>query len=189
VFFCCLNILAGLDPIIPVDKNGRLKTEDDWKTSLACLAKPDYFLGLLNAVKPAIDAEKVPAANFKPIRGILADPDFTTDKLFNLSKSAAGICDFVKNIVMYYDVFCSVEPKKIAVREANARLSAANEKKAEMDELVARLTGELNILLATFKEAMDTKEAAEAEAKRCEGRLDLAQRLVGALGTESVRWN
>lgn len=76
-----MNILAGLDPIIPVDKNGRLKTEDDWKTSLACLAKPDYFLQLLNGVKPAIDADKVPASNFKPIRNILADPDFTPEKL------------------------------------------------------------------------------------------------------------
>jgi dynein heavy chain len=36
---------------------------------------------------------------------------------------------------------------------------------------------------------MDEKNAAEAEAARCARRLDLAQRLVNALGSESVRWN
>jgi hypothetical protein len=35
---------------------------------------------------------------------------------------------------------------------------------------------------------MDEKEAAEAEAFKCEQKLDLAQRLVNALGSESVRW-
>jgi len=36
---------------------------------------------------------------------------------------------------------------------------------------------------------MDEKEAAEAEAYKCEKKLDLAQRLVNALGSESVRWS
>jgi len=36
---------------------------------------------------------------------------------------------------------------------------------------------------------MDEKNAAEAEAARCARRLDSAQRLVGALGSESERWN
>jgi len=35
---------------------------------------------------------------------------------------------------------------------------------------------------------MDEKNAAEAEAARCERRLNLAQRLVNALGSESARW-
>ena len=36
---------------------------------------------------------------------------------------------------------------------------------------------------------MDEKNAAEAEANRCARRLDLAQRLVNALGSESERWS
>lgn len=35
---------------------------------------------------------------------------------------------------------------------------------------------------------MDEKNAAEAEAARCARRLDLANRLVNALGSEKVRW-
>lgn len=36
---------------------------------------------------------------------------------------------------------------------------------------------------------MDEKNAAEAEASRCARKLDSAQRLVNALGSESVRWS
>lgn len=36
---------------------------------------------------------------------------------------------------------------------------------------------------------MDEKNAAEAEANRCAKRLDSANRLVNALGSESERWN
>lgn len=35
---------------------------------------------------------------------------------------------------------------------------------------------------------MDDKNAAEAEANKCASKLDLANRLVNALGSESVRW-
>lgn len=55
--------------------------------------------------------------------------------------------------------------------------------------MVARLTSELNALQAEFQKAMDEKNAAEAEADRCARRLNLAQRLVNALGSESVRWS
>ena len=34
VFNCVLNLMAGLDPIIPVDKNGKLKIDNVWKSSL-----------------------------------------------------------------------------------------------------------------------------------------------------------
>lgn len=36
---------------------------------------------------------------------------------------------------------------------------------------------------------MDEKNKAESEAARCAKRLDSANRLVGALGSESERWN
>ena len=58
-----------------------------------------------------------------------------------------------------------------------------------MDTLVKKLTDELAILQAEFQKAMDEKNAAEAEASKCARRLDSAQRLVNALGSESERWN
>lgn len=57
-----------------------------------------------------------------------------------------------------------------------------------MEDLVAELTARLNVLQADFDKAMGEKNRAEAEANRCAKRLDSANRLVNALGSEQERW-
>jgi hypothetical protein len=42
------------------------------------------------------------------------------------NSAAAGLCNFVINIVGYYDIVVTVEPKRQALREANEQLSSAN---------------------------------------------------------------
>lgn len=153
------------------------------------MANPTSFLGQLNSFKGKIDNDEVPAANFKHIRGTLADPEFTPEIIKNKSGAAGGLCDWIINIVQYYDVVVSVEPKKAAVAEAQATLAAANEKKAQVDALVAKLNSELKVLMDAYNKAMDEKNKALAEAEKCERKLNLAQRLVGALGSEQERWS
>lgn len=189
VFTCVLNLLSSLDPVIPVDKNGKLKTDNNWKVALSLQANPQAFLSTLEGFKEKIDSDQVPNNNFKAIRTAISDSNFTPAIIKNKSSAAAGLCDWILNITAYYDVVISVEPKKAAVRAAQQTLSEANAKKEEMDALVKKLTDELNILQADFQKAMDEKNGAEAEAARCARRLDLAQRLVNALGSESERWS
>ena len=81
----------------------------------------------------------------------MADPNFTAAIIRNKSSCAGGLCDWVINITMYYDVVVTVEPKKAAVRAAQQRLADANAKKAEMDELVAKLNEALAVLQAQFQ--------------------------------------
>ena len=40
VFTCVLHLLSSVEQAIPTDKNGKLKTENNWKTSLAIMANP-----------------------------------------------------------------------------------------------------------------------------------------------------
>jgi len=61
VFTCVINILASVDPDIPVDKKGRLKTENPWKTALATMKNPANLLATLNSLKEKIDKEEIPA--------------------------------------------------------------------------------------------------------------------------------
>lgn len=82
----------------------------------------------------------------------------------------------------------SVEPKKAAVAEAKATLAAANEKKEQVDALVADLNSKLQVLLDQFNIVMKEKNDAMAAAEKCERKMNLAQRLVGALGSELDRW-
>jgi len=51
------------------------------------------------------------------------------------------------------------------------------------------LNAELQVLIDTYNAAMAEKNAAIAESERCARKLDLAQRLVNALGSEQDRWS
>lgn len=128
-FVCVLNLLAKVDPNVPVDGKGRLKTEKPWQTAQGLMKDPKRFLEGLNGYKDQIDNDKVPDNNFKAIRATLALETFTPENIATKSSAAAGVCDWLINITSYYDVFVSVEPKKAAVAEAKATLAAANEKK------------------------------------------------------------
>jgi len=138
-FTCVLNLLCRIDQNVPVDKNGKLKTENTWKTALSCMSNPQVLLDNLNLLKGKIDNDEISANNFKANRATLAEETFTPEIMKSKSECASGLCDYIINITCYYDVVVSVEPKKQAVAEAQAQLAAANEKKAQVDALVAEL--------------------------------------------------
>ena len=51
--------------------------------------------------------------------------------------AAAGLCAWVVNIVIFYEVFCDVEPKRNALAKANADLAAAQTKLAGIKAKIA----------------------------------------------------
>jgi dynein heavy chain len=126
--------------------------------------------------------------NFDHVRPYLALEYFTYDAIIKKSKAAAGCALFVINIVIYYDIVTTVEPKRQALREATERLNSATEKLNTINAIVAELNEKLAVLTKEFDEANDIKMAAIAESDACERKLNLAQRLVNALGSEKVRW-
>lgn len=60
-FTCVLHLLCRVDPNVPVDKNGKLKTENTWKTALSIMSNPQVILDNLNLLKPKIDADQIAA--------------------------------------------------------------------------------------------------------------------------------
>jgi dynein heavy chain len=153
------------------------------------MGKPEAFLNQLETFKEKIDTDLVKGTNFSANKDTIADENFSPEIIKTKSSAAGNLCNWVINITKYYEVVVTVEPKKAAVKKAQETLAEANEKKMKVDALVAELSAALEKLEAEFKAAMDEKEAAESEAARCMKRLDNAQRLVNALGSESDRWN
>lgn len=182
-----LHLLCSIHKDVPV-KNGKLAAPDTWKVALSLMGNPAAFLEELMTFKPKVDDDRVPAKNFAAIRDTLAKEDFNPESISKKSGAAGGLCDWIINITAYYDVVVSVEPLRNAVREGNEKLAAANCKKAEVDALVAKLNSELQILLDTYNAAMKEKNDAIAAAEKCERKMNLATRLVSALGSEQDRW-
>jgi dynein heavy chain len=183
----CLLANSGGRADIGTDKKGKPK-DVTWKAAQLLMKDVVKFIDTLKDFKGLIDTDEVPKANFEHVRPYLALEYFTFDGIVKKSKAAAGCCLFVINIVMYYDIVVTVEPKRIALREATEKLNNATEKLNHVKALVAELEEKLGTLIKEFDEANAIKEAAIAESDACQRKLDLAQRLVNALSSEKVRW-
>ncbi|MFN9903323.1 MAG: hypothetical protein ACK55Z_32035, partial [bacterium] len=59
------------------------------------------------------------------------------------SSAAASLCDFLLNIVAYYDIVVTVEPKRKALKQAQDDLAEASAKLAEVNAHVADLESKL----------------------------------------------
>ena len=192
-FFAVLNLYVGIDEGkdygIP-EQRGKInvKQEDSWKFSKNMMKDPLKFMDNLNDYKRIIDEMRVPVKNFEAIQDIISDEGFTPENLKTKAEAAAGVCNWIKNINLYFDVVINTEPKRQAVEKAKVDLAEATEIKNTMEALVAELQAKLDVLMKAYQDAMDKKQAAEDEAARCVRRLSLANRLVSALGSEKGRW-
>jgi len=140
-------------------------------------------------LKEAYDAGEVNSMNWKEVRPYLALEHFKPEIIQGKNPAAAGICNFVINIVIYYDIVSMVEPKKKLVAEMQIKLEQANSQLAEVNAKVQALKEKLAILTAQLAEATSTKEMAEATVAKGMSKLDMANRLINALSSENVRWN
>ena len=140
-FFAVLHLLCGIHPDIPTTKKGALSVEEakQWPLCLKLMNNPEGFMELLKGYQAEIDSGKNLARNFDAIRGTLADETFVPERIYTVAKAAGGVCVWVINITMYYDVVVSVEPKKLAVEQMKVKLAEANEKRDAMQALVAEL--------------------------------------------------
>jgi len=187
-----MHLSAGIDPLVDVDKKGKAVFNKDgsWKNSQKVMGNPEKFLENLKSFTAEINDGNVPLQNVESARKIQISmgEDFSFEGMKKKSGACAGLCEWVINIIMYYDVVTQIEPKRIALREALATLEAAETKLAEVNALVAVLDAKLAKLVSEFDAAMSEKNAVMAEAQKCQSKLDMAQRLVGALGANGIIW-
>ncbi|KAA8581021.1 hypothetical protein FQN60_002602 [Etheostoma spectabile] len=163
---------------------GKVPKDRSWKAAKVMMAKVDTFLdSLINFNK-----ENIPEACLKAIRPYLQDPEFQPDLVASKSNAAAGLCSWVLNIVKFYEVYCEVEPKRQALSKANAELAAAQEKLATIKSKINHLNENLAKLTAKFEKATADKLKCQQEAESTARTISLANRLVGGLASENVRW-
>eukprot|EP00957_Ditylum_brightwellii_P126488 9641858-Ditylum_brightwellii.AAC.1 len=79
-------------------------------------------------IKKHVDDNTINHNNFKEVRQYIEKDYFNVETIKTKNQAAAGLCSFVINIVTYYDIVITVEPKRKALAEANVQLSEANTK-------------------------------------------------------------
>ncbi|XP_062482469.1 dynein axonemal heavy chain 17 isoform X3 [Pezoporus occidentalis] len=169
-------VLTAPKGIIPKDRS--------WKAAKVMMGKVDTFLDALKKY----DKEHIPESCLKAFMPYQSDPTFDPEFIMSKSTAAAGLCSWCLNIVRFYEVYCEVEPKRQALVEANAELAEAQETLAHIKNKVAELNANLAALTAKFEQATAEKLKCQQEADATNRVITLANRLVGGLASENVRW-
>ena len=91
-----------------------------------------FYRQTFQEFKGAVDDGSVPEINIREVRPFLDLEHFKVEVIEKRNSAAAGLCSWVLNIVQYYDIVRTVEPKRRALQEANDQLEAAN---LELDEV------------------------------------------------------
>jgi len=164
------------------------KIDASWKASQQLMKDVNKFLDELLTFKDKIDNGQVPKQNFKNIRPLLDKEWFNVDTMRTKSAAAAGLCDWVLNITVYWDINENVEPMREAAANAVQQLEEAIRAKGAALQAAENAKEQVRELTQAFDEAVAEKDAVMAEAEACERKLGFAQRLMAALGSEGERW-
>nr|XP_027809857.1 dynein heavy chain 9, axonemal [Marmota flaviventris] len=176
------NVSAAV--MVLMAPGGKVPKDRSWKAAKVTMTKVDSFLDSLIH----FDKENIHENCLKAIRPYLQDPEFNPEFVATKSYAASGLCSWVINIVRFYEVFCDVEPKRQALSKATSELTAAQEKLAAIKTKIAHLNENLAKLTAKFEKATADKLRCQQEAEMTAGTISLANRLVGGLASENVRW-
>ncbi|XP_061912443.1 dynein heavy chain 9, axonemal isoform X3 [Entelurus aequoreus] len=176
------NVTAAV--MVLMAPGGKVPKDRSWKAGKVMMAKVDAFLDSLIHFKK----ENIPEACLKAVQPYLQDPEFQPELIAAKSYAAAGLCSWVLNIVKFYRVYCEVEPKRQALSKANAELAAAQGKLATIKTKINHLNENLAKLTAKFEKATADKLKCQQEAESTTHTISLANRLVGGLASENVRW-
>ena len=160
------------------DKETGKKVMDFWEVSKKkVLANPKFLEDLLAYDRDNIDPEIVEKVTLFCTRD-----DFTPAKVKKASVAAAGLCQWVHAMMSYDKVAKVVEPKRIALAQAESDLSVAV---AELDERQAELKIVQDALAALQEElrlTMEKKDKLVSDVKLCAERLERAEKLIKGLG-------
>jgi len=121
-------------------------------------------------------------------RNLLCIPGFNPEDIRSKSLAAAGICKWVINICKYFRIYQNVQPKRDRLAEANVKLEDANRVLATDRAKLESLQARVKALTEQFEQATADKAAAISQMERTRTRANVAERLVGGLSDEKIRW-
>ncbi|KTF88877.1 hypothetical protein cypCar_00027703 [Cyprinus carpio] len=155
-------ILKGIKPKKVAGEKLGEKVDDYWDAGKGLLQDPGKFLdGLFK-----YDKDNIPDSVIKQVQPYIDNPEFQPDSIAKVSKACTSICQWVRAMHVYHFVARAVEPKR---------------KLAAVEEGIATLQ-------AKYHECLTKRDELDAKCQLCENRLIRADKLIGGLADEKVRW-
>ncbi|XP_075248756.1 dynein beta chain, ciliary-like isoform X2 [Convolutriloba macropyga] len=179
-----VNVTAGVMVLYFGGAAGKVPKDRSWKAAKTMMGNVGEFLNNLIT----FDKDHIHANAVKAMDEYMKNPEFDPEFIKAKSSAAAGLCSWAINIIRYFEVYCEVEPKRLALEAANKDLASAQAKLDIVQAKIAELDANLGKLTAEFEAATAAKLKCQQEAEATENTIKLANRLVGGLASENVRW-
>lgn len=134
MFAATIWLLSGFFPEIDTDPKTKKPKAYDWKSAQKMMKNPKAFMDVLVGFKTTVNNNEVPPANVAFVKKeYLSNPVFDPVIMKNKSNAAAGLCNWVINIVKFYDVIQEVGPLRISLEESKKQLEDATAKLNEVE--------------------------------------------------------
>ncbi|XP_048578532.1 dynein axonemal heavy chain 1-like isoform X2 [Nematostella vectensis] len=177
-------IMKGVKPKKVAGEKVGTKVDDYWEPGKALLQDPGKFIESLFKY----DKDNIPDAVITKIQPYIDMEDFTPAAIAKVSKACTSICLWVRAMHKYHFVAKGVAPKRAALQQATEELA---ETQRVLDAAKARLTEVeegIASLQAKYEECISKKQELEFKTEQCTARLGRAEKLIGGLSDEKVRW-
>ena len=179
---------AGVDKVtnsclILIEKEYSTKKQT-WNRAKAMMQNVDAFKNKLLVFK----GESITDQEISLLKKNIEDPNFTPEKMISKSAAAANLCTWVVSIYNYNRIYVKVKPLMDSLQAARERKANALASLEVAEKKVAEVQDKLKLLEDKYEAAVAEKQEVEAQANVLMKRADLAQRLVGGLSSENVRW-
>ncbi|KAG2451278.1 hypothetical protein HYH02_003884 [Chlamydomonas schloesseri] len=176
-------VILDVKPAKIKDDTGKT-IPDYWKPSVGLMNERDFLQRLKSYDKDNIPPRIIGEIREKYIKNEL----FTPAGARNASPAAEGMCKWVHAMSSYDRVAKVVAPKKAKLAEAEGQyeevMVGLRAKQAELADLRAKLAAMESDLRTNTKK----KERLEQEVALCSIKLERAEKLIGGLGGEKLRW-
>jgi dynein heavy chain len=159
------------------------KGKPDWSEAKKQLGDPQFIKQLIEFDKDNM-SEKV----LKKIATYVSRPDFVPDNVGRVSGAAKSLCMWVCAMDVYGRIFKVVEPKRMALAEAESTLNSKQASLAEAKRKLQEVTDRVEQLQRAYEEKLKTKEDLRLKAEKTAIQLDRAGKLVTGLAGERSRW-
>ncbi|EKX45970.1 hypothetical protein GUITHDRAFT_94428 [Guillardia theta CCMP2712] len=177
-------IMLQIKPDKVMSEDGKTKIDDYWKPSQKLLGEPNFMQQLIE-----YDKDNIPPAVIAKIKTYIALPDFMPNVIEKQSKAATGLCKWVRAMEVYDKVAKVVEPKRIALKEAQDALAIMMADLHEKQDALRQVLDKIAKLEADFKAANEEKVSLANQVDLCEKKLVRAGKLISGLGSERIRWS
>ncbi|KAK2187819.1 hypothetical protein NP493_153g03014 [Ridgeia piscesae] len=160
-----------------------LEEKTSWPTAKQVLGDPQFLKKLVG-----LDKNAVPERVYTKLKRYTRHPDFTPEKVGQVSVACKSMCQWVLALENYHEVYKMAKPKQRKVKEAKEALAMAQSHLAHKQMSLAKIQAHFEMLQQQYVDSVNQRESLKEHKALTALRLERASILIEALSNEKVRW-